>query len=245
MKRTLVFLFAAVAYVLALINIAYLVGFLADYGVPKGINDGQTTWLPAAILIDLALIWGFGLHHSATARTWFKRRWTRVVPPALERAVYLYMTAAATALLVIFWQPIPITVWQVENGAASMAIWALFLAVWSTMFAATFQVGHFGFFGLRQAWENLVKSRPKPPSLSATWLYAIVRHPISAGWMLVPWLTPHMTVGQLVFAVGTVAYVLVATPCEEADLISDLGDEYRNYRRRVPAFLPRLLRSKS
>jgi protein-S-isoprenylcysteine O-methyltransferase Ste14 len=56
--------------------------------------------------------------------------------------------------------------------------------------------------------------------------------------MIVPWLTPHMTIGQLVFALGTAVYVLVATAFEEADLIAELGETYRKYRRHVPAFLP-------
>jgi methanethiol S-methyltransferase len=67
-----------------------------------------------------------------------------------------------------------------------------------------------------------------------------VRHPISLGWMLAPWVTPHLTVGQLVFAICATAYVLAATSFEEADLIEALGDRYRTYRAEVPAFLPRL-----
>jgi protein-S-isoprenylcysteine O-methyltransferase Ste14 len=56
--------------------------------------------------------------------------------------------------------------------------------------------------------------------------------------MLVAWLTPHMTAGQLTFALGTTVYVLVATVFEERDLLAELGERYRIYRREVPAFLP-------
>jgi hypothetical protein len=84
-------------------NTACVVGFRADFGVPKGINDGAPGALWPPVALDLGLIWLFGLHHSATARRWFKERWTRIVPPALERATYLCMTALATALLVTFW----------------------------------------------------------------------------------------------------------------------------------------------
>tara|TARA_R110000765_G_scaffold112023_2_gene203979 strand:+ start:1897 stop:2040 length:144 start_codon:yes stop_codon:yes gene_type:complete len=31
---------------------------------------------------------------------------------------------------------------------------------------------------------------------------------------------------------------MLATPFEEADLIEDIGDPYRNYRDRVPTFIP-------
>jgi hypothetical protein len=49
-----------------------------------------------------------------------------------------------------------------------------------------------------------------------------------------------MTVGQITFALGTAVYVLIATVLEERDLVAELGDAYRTYRVRVPAFLPHL-----
>ena len=239
-RKSLILLYAAGAYLVAMANIAYIVGFLADFGVPKGVNDGIPGPLWPSVALNLGLIWLFGLHHSATARRWFKAHLTRIVPPALERATYLYMTALATALLVIFWTPIPVMVWSVETPVVYWSIWVAFLAVWAMMFSATFHFGHFGFFGLAQAWARLKGRPPEGGSFCARWLYGIVRHPISLGWILTPWLTPHMTVGQITFAVGTAVYVLVATVFEERDLVEELGDRYRSYRARVPAFLPRI-----
>ncbi len=231
--------YAGIAYLLALANIAYIVGFLADFGVPKTVNSGGYDGdLWRAVAIDAALVLGFGLHHSITARTAFKRWWTKFVPAHIERATYLYMTAAATALLVIFWQPVPVTLWRVESVPAIIAITALYLAVWGAMFAATFQFGHLGFFGFAQAWRRVRRTPPPETPLASRYLYALIRHPISLGWMLTPCLVPHFTIGQLVFAASATLYVLMATPFEEADLIDELGDAYRRYRERVPAFLP-------
>lgn len=242
MLKSLLFLaYAAVAYVLAMVNILYLMGFIAGIGVPKTINDGPGGPVWAAVAVDLGLIWLFGLHHSVTARRWFKKHWTRAVSPTIERATYLYMTAAMSVLLIGFWRPVVTTLWRVEDPVAVGIIRALFALVVVAMVLTTFQLGHFRFFGLAQAWERLRKRRPDEGRFCARWLYALVRHPISLGWMLLPWLVPHMTVGQAVFAAGVAAYVLAATPFEEDDLVAELGGTYRAYRRRVPAFLPRLL----
>jgi protein-S-isoprenylcysteine O-methyltransferase Ste14 len=58
--------------------------------------------------------------------------------------------------------------------------------------------------------------------------------------MLTPWLAPHMTVGQLTYAVSIMVYVLIATRFEESDLIDELGERYLEYRKQVPAFIPGL-----
>lgn len=239
MKAKLYVGYAAVAYLLGLASITYVVGFLIDFGVPKGIGDGLATPPWTAIAVDAALVLGFGLHHSITARRSFKRWWTRIVPAPIERATYLCMTAAMTAALVVLWRPIPITVWNVDALWARGTLYALYLGVWGLMFASTFAVGHFRFFGLTQAWEEL-RNKPKGhDKMSVRFLYAIVRHPISVGWMVTPLVVPHLTVGHLVFAASTFVYIMLATPFEEADLIEEFGEEYESYKARVPAFLPR------
>jgi len=239
MLRSAIFLFYALAaYVLALVTILYFVGFLSSIGVPKTLNDGQSGPVWLAIIVDLGLIAIFGSHHSATARRRFKERWTRVVSPTIERATYLLMTVAASAILIGFWRPIPLTLWQVEAPLAVWAIRASFALVVAGMVLTTFQLGHFRFFGLAQAWERLIDRNPGPQAFCSRWLFALVRHPISLGWMLLPWLVPHMTAGQALFGVGIAVYILFATPHEEADLEAELGDTYRAYRRQVRAFLP-------
>ncbi len=243
-RKSLMLAYAAGAYVLALANLVYIMGFLVDVGVSKGITDGPETSIWLAILIDAGLIGLFGLHHSITARSSFKRWWSRFIPAPIERATYLYMTSIMTALLIVHWRPIPVTIWQVEPLWAIFIVYAAYLAVWTMMTAATFHFGHFGFLGLAQAWQNFTSKPADADDMTARYLYALVRHPISLGWMVAPLIVPHLTVGHLVFAGATFAYIMIATPFEEADLIKALGTSYDQYRKRVPAFVPFLTRNK-
>jgi protein-S-isoprenylcysteine O-methyltransferase Ste14 len=54
-----------------------------------------------------------------------------------------------------------------------------------------------------------------------------------------------MSIGHLLLAVTLTAYMVVAVFWEERDLIAHFGDEYLDYRRRVPKFIPRFGRPKA
>ena len=58
------------------------------------------------------------------------------------------------------------------------------------------------------------------------------------GFIIAFWATPRMTVGHLIFAIATTAYILIAIQLEERDLTNIHGQTYEEYRHRVSMLLP-------
>ena len=139
-----------------------------------------------------------------------------------------------TVGLVWVWTPIPTNNRKINDPFVYWLSSIFCLALRAVTFSATF---HFGFFGLTEIWDKY-RGRPSVElRFCARWLNGIVRQPVSLGFMLVPWVTPHMTVGQLDLTVGTALYVLLSTPVDEVDPVGALGDRFASRPEKFPAFL--------
>ncbi|MFI4929414.1 MAG: hypothetical protein ACHP83_04200, partial [Burkholderiales bacterium] len=127
MRALCSFLYGVAAYVASLAAQLYLIGFSGNLLVPKSVDIGAGAPWGQALGIDLLLLALFGVQHSVMARRGFKRWWTRVVPPAVERSTYVVATCAVLALMFRFWVPITApVVWRVEHSAGVALLWCLF-----------------------------------------------------------------------------------------------------------------------
>jgi len=238
MKKVLVILYAIIAYAIFLIAFLYAIGFVGNFLVPKGIDTGVETSTVEALLINLALLSLFAIQHSVMARPAFKKWITKYISPAIERSTYVLLSSLVLLLMYWQWQPMTAIVWELENTWV-LVLTGFFFLGWTIVFLSTFMISHFELFGLTQVFENFKDQQIRSPKFQVNYFYKIVRHPIMLGFIIAFWATPTMTVGHLLFAAVTTAYILVAVKfLEEKDLKKLIGKDYEEYQKEVPMIVP-------
>jgi protein-S-isoprenylcysteine O-methyltransferase Ste14 len=241
--RTIGLAYATVGFVATHVIFCVLILFLLNWIAYPSIDGERAAGTGAAVAIDLVLIVLFGLQHSGMARSAVKQVSHGLLPEALERATYVHFSNLVLALLVFAWQPIPVTLWAVEDTAFRAAILSVFFLGWALTVIGSMLIDYLQLFGLRQAWSWFNGETYEIKPLQRQWLYDRIRHPIQFGLILAFWATPDMTVGHLLFAGGLTLYIIAGTHFEETDLIATFGDEYADYRLTVPGLIPRLRRT--
>ena len=252
----LIAVYGLAVYLMFLIAFLYLIGFVLDadfmvgtlHVVGKsvdrgGLGDGTLT--VTAVVVDVLLLALFGVQHSVMARAGFKRWWTRVVPPSAERSTYVLASNICLIALLVAWFPITHDIWRVTAQPWRAILTATTVVGWVITLLSTVLIDHFDLFGVRQVIARWRGRRLVEHKFSTPLLYRAVRHPLYLGFLIAFWVTPRMTLGHLLFTAGMTGYILLAVRFEERDLVRLFGDQYRDYRRRVPMLIPGLMRTKS
>lgn len=185
---------------------------------------------------DAALSLLFFVQHSGMVRRGFQKRLAAFVAKRYHGAVYSIVSGIVLTAVAVLWLPVrpPLLV---MTGAALWTTRLLAISA-AALFVGTLISSSHDMLGIKPIRRHL-RGRPEPPSrFFATGAYSVVRHPFYACVIVLLWCAPVLTPDRLLLNVLWTAWIVAATFLEERDLIADFGNTYRDYRRRVPMFVP-------
>jgi protein-S-isoprenylcysteine O-methyltransferase Ste14 len=210
-----------------LLFFASLSYFLYSYVVTFGETPPPGSGAAGAVAIDVLLFTAFALHHSVFARERVRTQVARVVPPALERSVYVWIASVLFVAVCALWQPVAGVAWTATTRLRWLLLALQAGGIWLILRSAA-MLDILELSGVRQ-----LSPTRREVVFKTSGPYGWIRHPIYSGWLMLVFCAPTMTMTRLVFAVVSSAYLLIAIPFEERSLLATSGDAYRRYVQQV------------
>jgi methanethiol S-methyltransferase len=221
------FLFAIFAYLIGISSLFYFFWF---------VEFGDTSSVPFdwnLVLMNVVFFLVFPLQHSILPRKFVKEH----MNPYLHRSFYVFTSGIALWIVLLNWKNFgPFLYRDVAPWLFNIFFYAALLMI----IVCTIALNHSQMFGLFQgyaAWKEL----PLPDGkLETKGVYGVVRHPITSLLIVALWSQESLTAGRLLFNGLFTAYALVGTVFEERSLVQEMGQQYLQYKKKVPAFIPGL-----
>lgn len=99
----------------------------------------------------------------------------------------------------------------------------------------------YGIEGVRETGMELAETHCSPKKILNTGIYSTVRHPQYLGWILAHiGISTILSAGYSIFFTPVlVALIYLISKKEENELVKEFGEEYMDYKKEVPMFVPR------
>lgn len=179
----------------------------------------------------------FFIQHSGMVRRGFRDRLANVIPPLYQGTLYTIVSSVVLTALIVLWQESSTSLYEL-HGPPRWFVCGLFFLTIAGCFWTMFSLRAFDTFGLDPIKAELNGKRIRPQQFVVRGPYRWVRHPLYLLVILMIWSCPHLTADRLLFNVLWTAWIYVGAGLEEVDLVADLGEQYRDYQRKVPMLIP-------
>jgi len=214
--------------------IAFLVFLLA--GSPELLNlnfqGNEVLWW------DTGLCFVFFFQHSGMVRKSFRQRLARSLPAEYEGAVYAIASGIALLVLMVLWQKSASPL-MAPGGVFRWVFYIGYLLSFAGFFWGANALGVFDPYGLQPILGRLRGKKPRRMPFVVKGPYRWVRHPLYLFMILMIWSCPDLTADRLLFNGLWTIWIVIGSILEERDLVSEFGDLYREYQRKVPMLIPR------
>lgn len=197
---------------------------------------GGPLWIDAAAALQFAIPHSVLLYPGT--RAWI----TRWLPSAFYGLLFCFVTCASLWITFAVWRGSRIVVWEWPDSMKP-AIEAGFLGSWIALFYSLSLAG-LGYQTGLAPWWHWVRRRPVPRrEFRPVGVYRYCRHPAYLSFLGLVWLTPVVTLDRAALIGLWSVYVFVGSALKDKRLAGLIGEPYRQYQSKVPAYpivLPRI-----
>lgn len=188
----------------------------------------------------------FSFVHSLMASHRFKKELFDSVP-SLKPFYRLIYNFISILFLIAWFLSLPSDVILYQASGILLVVMSLvqITAVWFLL-KSFFQQSGMIFTGIRQAMDKIKQNKepgyldePERGDLVTEGMFKYMRHPMYTFGMLVLISSPIMTANLTYTIVIFGLYFWIGSIYEEKNLIKRFGDDYREYQKNVPRFIPR------
>ena len=184
----------------------------------------------------------FAVVHSLLVDPWFKSLARGALGIAFDRWQRLAYNLLALLMMLPFLYILVFLPDRILYAAHAPWSWLMFAAqllVAVALLLTVRRTGVFYFLGLSQL-RGASEQASTDGGLVTDGFYCHVRNPLFFFAALLLWLSPIMTENLLAFNILATIYFYLGARHEERSLQEEFGQEYEDYRKTVPMFLPRL-----
>ncbi len=199
-------------------------------------NFGLTE--PAALSLDSCLCLAFFIQHSGMTRKSFRQWLEKYMNKTFHNAFYTIISSILLLTLIVFWQQSSQTL-AVATDNFRWFLRAVFFMAFAGINWGSVALSLNEPFGLSPILRYLRGKDPQPSGhLIIRGPYRWVRHPLYLFSILFIWSCPDLTADRLLFNTFFTSWIIIGIFLEERDLVNDFGEEYVDYKRKVPMLIP-------
>jgi protein-S-isoprenylcysteine O-methyltransferase Ste14 len=216
-----------------LVQVLFVVTSYDNYvflqGSPPQAGHGALAW-------DALLALQFAVVHSLLLLPSVRKMLKRLISPA-SYGLFFCTAACLTLLLTMSqWRVGDWAIWQL-TGWPRLAVQTLYLTCCGTLFYSLCCSG-FGYHTGWLPWWYWVQQKPIPNRpFKPQGAFSVIRHPGYMNFLGLVWFTPDMTIDRAVLVGIWSVYIFCGSYLKDLRMIHYLGNTYREYRARVPAYL--------